>query len=61
VEEGLIGVDEVALGAGEILTPEKAEAMQEESASPAHPDDAPQKGWSKWKTKLQTFFRKLFA
>ena len=61
VEEGRFGVDEVSAGTGEILTTEKAAAMQEESASPAHPDDAPQKGWSKWKTKLQTFFRKLFA
>lgn len=57
----LVVVDEVASDVGEILTPEQAAAMQEESAFPAHSDDAPQKGWSKWKTKLQTFFRKLFA
>jgi segregation and condensation protein B len=61
VEEEPVGVAEVSAGTGEISTPEQAAAVQEKSASPAHPDDAPQKGWSKWKTKLQTFFRKLFA
>ncbi|MCX6138987.1 MAG: SMC-Scp complex subunit ScpB [Ignavibacteriales bacterium] len=32
-----------------------------EPVGPDQSGDQPQKGWSKWKTKLQTFFRKLFA
>jgi hypothetical protein len=35
--------------------------MPASEKEPATPDEAAQKGWSKWKTKLQTFFRKLFA
>jgi segregation and condensation protein B len=50
----------------EVHEPEPAAAMDEQHMQTAAPEEMaageqPQKGWSKWKTKLQTFFRKLFA
>ncbi len=43
-----------------IIIPAEAVMAEEESAATEIPGET-RKGWSKWKTKIQTFFRKLFG